>query len=81
MNCLVHIDTHRLQSPLLWVEHASDWLQIQADHCTIPLAHASSCELYHLGSIPNSASDSQRELPRKYLLYLYFPIHERACIF
>lgn len=66
MNCLVHIDIHRLQSPLPRVEHASAWLQIQAAHCIIHLVHASSCELYHLGSIPNSASDSQRELPQKY---------------
>lgn len=41
-------------------------LQIQADLCVIHSVHASSCELYHLGSIPNSASDSQHELPQKY---------------
>lgn len=62
--CPAHTDIHRLQSPQPCWEHApqaataSGCLQIQEDLLIIPLVHASSCELCHLGSIPNSASDS-----------------------
>lgn len=72
------MDIHKLQGPQPWWEYApqqdtaSGWLQIQADHLIIPLVHASSCELYHLGSIPNSASDSGWAATN--IVYLFVPL-------
>lgn len=80
MNCLVYIDAYRLQNPLPGTEQALDWLQIQADHCIIYLVHASSYDLHHLRSIPNSASNSQHELSQKYSSVPLLGYHGTACI-